>query len=141
MQLYRLFYYSSRRAPIVTTLVKKVKFNEIHYSSEEKFLIGSRQLELVNTFIQSGKSIERMQKEAKKLCNLLSLIYGFRINELVLDFIRDENDIYWLINIPYFTLEQSNYNIKKLEHQKLIQNQAITLELLRQQASDSSNFL
>eukprot|EP01022_Parablepharisma_sp_SALTPOND_P000862 TRINITY_DN105159_c0_g1_i1.p2 TRINITY_DN105159_c0_g1~~TRINITY_DN105159_c0_g1_i1.p2 ORF type:complete len:607 (-),score=46.39 TRINITY_DN105159_c0_g1_i1:7835-9655(-) len=138
MQMYRLFYYASRKAPIAVTFVKKVKFEDPRYVPEEKFLVSDTQLELVDTFAQSGKSIERMQLEAKKLCSFLSRAYGFRVEEFVADFVKDKSDIYWLVNVKSFILENSNYHVKKLEHEKLIENQAVLLELLREQANDSS---
>ncbi len=138
MQMYRLFYYASRKAPIAITFVKKIKFEEQGYVPEEKFLISENQLELVDTFTQSGKSIERMQQEAKKLCAFLSRAYGFRVEEFVADFIRDKSDQYWLTNVKNFVLEESNYHVKRLEHEKVIENQAVLLELLREQANDSS---
>lgn len=136
MQLYRLFYYSSRKAPVATALAKRTKFGDTRCSVEERFVVADEELD---AFVQAGKSIERMCEQAKKLCNLLARVYGFRVNELVVDFVRDKRDVYWLTNIRYFSLEPSNYTLKKLEHQKLIQSQATALEQLRQQASDSSN--
>ena len=109
--------------------------------SEEKYLISDGQMEFVDTFAQSGKSIERMQIEAKKICNLLSRAYGFRIEELVADFVRDRHDTFWLINVKSFVLEESNYRVKTMEHEHVIENQAILLGLLREQANDSSNSL
>ena len=79
-----------------------------------------------------------MQEEAKRICMFLSHAYGFRIEELIADFVRDKSDAYWLTNVKSFTLEPTNYNLKKLEHEKLIQNQAAILITLREQASDSS---
>ena len=105
---------------------------------EEKYLINDGQLELVDTFSQSGKSIERMQIEAKKICNLLSRAYGFRIEELVADFVRDKHDTFWLINVKSFVLEESNYRVKMMEHEHVIENQAVLLGMLRGQANDSS---
>eukprot|EP00826_Nyctotherus_ovalis_P018212 TRINITY_DN15430_c0_g2_i1.p1 TRINITY_DN15430_c0_g2~~TRINITY_DN15430_c0_g2_i1.p1 ORF type:complete len:111 (+),score=39.38 TRINITY_DN15430_c0_g2_i1:127-459(+) len=99
MQMYRVFYYSSRKAPVAITLVKKIRFSDPGYSAEEKFVILDNQLELVETFTQSGKSIERMEQEAKGLCSFLSRAYGFRVEELVADFVRDKSGLYWLTNV------------------------------------------
>ena len=81
-----------------------------------------------------------MEQDAKKLCVFLSRAYGFRVEELVLDFIRDKSDRYWVMNVVSFVLESSNYYVKKLEHEKLISNQAAAIGLLREQANDSSNY-
>ena len=138
MQMYRVFYCTVRKAPVAITYVKKIKFNDRHYGPQEKFLISDSESELVETFAQSGKSIIRMQEEAKRICMFLSRAYGFRIEELIADFVRDKSDAYWLTNVKSFTLEPTNYNLKKLEYEKLIQNQAAILITLREQASDSS---
>ena len=140
MQMYRVLYYSCRKAPIAITFVKKIKFNSTNNHPSEKFLISLYQTELVEIFTQSGKSIDRMEQDAKKLCVFLSRAYGFRVEELVLDFIRDKYDRYWVMNVVSFVLESSNYYVKKLEHEKLISNQAAALGLLREQATDSSNY-
>eukprot|EP00826_Nyctotherus_ovalis_P015041 TRINITY_DN14240_c0_g1_i1.p1 TRINITY_DN14240_c0_g1~~TRINITY_DN14240_c0_g1_i1.p1 ORF type:complete len:170 (+),score=36.79 TRINITY_DN14240_c0_g1_i1:628-1137(+) len=140
MQIYRFFYYSSLKAPVAVGFIKRIKFSDSRHGPDEKFLISDMQLELVDSFIQSGKAITRMQDEAKKLCNFLSAAYGFRIEELVVDFVRDKFDTYWLMNVKSFTLEPSNYKIKKLEYEKSI-SQSVVLETLREQAKDSSTFL
>jgi len=140
MQMYRMFYYASRKAPIAVTFVKKIKFSDTRYTPEERFLISDKQLEFVELFSQSGKSIEQMKLSAKDLCNFLSRAYGFRVEELVADFVRDKHGIYWMINVRSFTLEPSNYKVKKLESEKLVLNQAVALEFLREQANDSSIF-
>ena len=140
MQMYRLFYYASQKAPIAIVFLKQIKFDDPRYGPEEKFLISDKQMELVDNFSQSGKSITRMKSEAKKLCNFLSRAYGFRVEEIVVDFVRDKADIYWIVNVKSFLLEPSNYNVKKLEHQRLIEAQAVMLESLREQANDSSKF-
>ncbi len=139
MQMYRLFYYASRKAPIAITLSRRFKFAEQPYPVEERFLITEGQMESVETFAQAGKSIERMEQEAKKICNFLSRAYGFRVLELVADFVRDKHDVFWLTNVRSFVLEESNYNVKRLEYEKVIENQAVVLEQLREQANDSSN--
>lgn len=139
MQMYRVFYYTSLKAPIAITFVKKIKFSNQIHNPDEKFLIADSQLELVDTFTQSGKSISRMENEMKKICNFLSAAYGFRVKEIVADFVKDKYDIYWLMNVKHFILEKNNYGMKMLEHNKLIQSQAIALEALREQANDSSN--
>ena len=138
MQMYRVFYYASRKAPIAVTFVKKIKFNEMGYSVFDKFLISDNQMELVELFTQSGKSIEKMEQEAKDICSFLSRAYGFRVEELVADFVRGKSGAYWMTNVRFFILDPSNYNVKKLEFENVIQNQAIILEFLREQANDSS---
>jgi len=140
MQMYRLFYYATLKAPIAITFAKKIKFADQRYLPEEKFFISETQLELVDNFTQSGKSIQKMHACAKQICGFLSRAYGFRVKELVADFVRDRFDNYWLTNVKSFILEESNYNVKRLEHDKLIENQAILLEYLREQANDSSIF-
>ena len=135
MQMYRVFYYSTRKAPFAIT------FTGSGYSAEDKFEILDNQLELVELFIKSGKSIEQMEQEAKTLCSFLSRAYGLRLEELVADFVRDKYGIYWLTNVRSFILEPNNYNVKKLEYEKLIQSQVTVLEFLREQANDSSNLI
>jgi len=95
-------------------------------------------MKYVEIFIQSGKSIQKMQIEARKLCTLLSRAWGFRVKELVADFIKDSRDIYWLIDVKSFVLEEGNYQLKLKEFSHLIENQATALESLRKQANDSS---
>lgn len=102
-------------------------------------MINEGEMKYVEQFTQAGKSIELMQIEAKKICTFLSCTYGFRVQELVADFVKDSNDIFWLINVKSFLLEESNYLLKFKEHEHLIKNQAAMLESLRVQASDSSN--
>ena len=89
-------------------------------------------------FTQSGKSIERMQMAAKRICSFMARAYGFRVQELVVDFVRDLHDVYWLVNVKAFRLEDSNYELKVKEHAHLIENQGRILELLREEANDSS---
>jgi len=143
MQMYRLFYYSSRKAPVATIFVKKIKFNDPNYVPKDKFLITSNQIEshkeLIDVFTQAGKSIKRMEEELKKLRAFMFQAFGFRVEELAADFVKDKNDRYCLINVKYFTLESRNYNVKKLEHAKLIENQAVALGYLRERANDSSS--
>lgn len=141
MQMYRLFYYNSRKAPIVVTFAKIIKFADPRYMIEQRYLLNDNDLEHIQQFIQAGKSIERMQNEAKKICNILSRAYGFRVEELVADFVKDGHDVFWLINVKYFLLESTNYELKKQEHEHLIKKQAVALEILREQASDSSILL
>ena len=141
MQIYRVHYYVVRKAPIAITYVKKIKFSDQHYGPQDKFLISDTESELVESFSQSGKSISRMQEEAKKICSFLSRAYGFRVENFIADFVRDKSDVYWLTNVKSFTLEPTNYKLKKLEYEKLIQNQAVVLETLRDQASDSSKVI
>ena len=45
-----------------------------------------------------------------------------------------------MTNVRSFVLEPSNYKVKKMEKEKLIENQAVLLEYLREQANDSSKF-
>jgi len=137
MQIYRFFYYSSLKAPVVVGFIKRINFNDQYYSPDEKFIISDTSMKLVDSFVQSGKSISRMQGEAKKICNFLSAAYGFRVEELVVDFIRDKFDTYWLMNVKSFALEPSNYKIKKFEYGSSI-SQAVALETLREQAKDTS---
>lgn len=82
-----------------------------------------------------------MQTEAKKICSFLSLAYGFRIVELVADFVKERDDRYGLLNVRSFVLEESNYSLKVRESQHLIENQAVLLGQLRTVASDSSTIL
>jgi hypothetical protein len=82
-----------------------------------------------------------MEQELKKLRTFMFQAFGFRVEELVADFVKDKNDRYCLINLKYFTLESRNYNIKKLEHAKLIENKALALEYLREHANGSSRLL
>eukprot|EP00826_Nyctotherus_ovalis_P064406 TRINITY_DN9447_c0_g2_i4.p5 TRINITY_DN9447_c0_g2~~TRINITY_DN9447_c0_g2_i4.p5 ORF type:complete len:145 (+),score=46.29 TRINITY_DN9447_c0_g2_i4:405-839(+) len=139
MQMYRVFYHSSRKATVATTFVRKAKFGEPACIPEDKFLIPSNQPELLDVFMQAGKSIERMEQELRKLCTFLFQAYGLRIEELAADFVKDKRDRYCLVNVRFFKLEERNYNVKKLEHAKLIENQATALEYLREHANDSSN--
>jgi len=92
-------------------------------------------------YILTGKTIEKIQTEAKRICSYLSLAYGFRITELVADFIKFKTDCYYLINLKSFTLEQTNYQQKVKEQLCLVETQAVTLKELRKVASDSSTFI
>lgn len=141
MQMYRVFYHSSRKATVATAFVRRTKFNESACIPEDKFLIDCSHSELLDVFTQAGKSIERMELELRKLCTFLFQAFGLRVEELAADFVKDKHDRYCLVNVKFFKLEERNYRVKQLEHAKLIENQATALEYLREHANDSSNTL
>jgi len=119
-----------------------LKYNSISDNTRsELFLLNEFNTETFDQFTLSGKVIEKMHIEAKKVTNLLSLAYGFRTVELVCDFIKsDVSENYFLVNVKSFKLEDTNYQLKVAENLHLIENQNAVLTSLRQVASDSSIF-
>lgn len=119
-----------------------MKYNSISDNTRsELFLLNEFNTETFDQFTLSGKVIEKMHIEAKKVTNLLSLAYGFRTVELVCDFIKsDVSENYFLVNVKSFKLEDTNYQLKVAENLHLIENQNAVLTSLRQVASDSSIF-
>lgn len=108
---------------------------------ENRYLLKEDNQESYDQFRLSGKSIDRIQNEAKKLCSLLSLALGFRVIQLIADFAKTKNDTFYLTNVKGFLLEETNYELKVKEHLHLIENQAVVLEELRKIANDSSKHI
>lgn len=108
---------------------------------EERYLLSDRQQGSATQYVLTGKTIEKVQAEAKKICAFLSLAYGFRVTELIADFVKARTDCYYLVNLKSFTLEETNYRQKVKEQLKTVESQAVVLRELRECASDSSKFL
>ncbi len=124
----------------MTALANKVKYEDARQDMAHRYQLHEDDPESFDVYMLTGKAIERMQVEAKKICNLLSRAYGFRLLELVADFVKDRHDTYWLVNVKSFVLEEHNYGLKVKEHEHLIENQNVILDLLREEANDSSMY-
>ncbi len=111
------------------------RFDDDASDIEARFLLKEGHC---RNYTLAGKSIEGMQAEAKKVCDMMCTAFGLRVTELVADFVRDRDDRYWLTNVRSFLLEPSNYALKVKEFQHLIENQTVTLGKLRATANDSS---
>ena len=121
-------------------LVNKVKYADVRLVLGHRYQVHEEIPGSVETYTLAGKAIERILAEARQVCNLLALAYGYRLIELVADYVKDKEGRYWLNNVRSFVLEEHNYELKVREHEHLIENQSVILNLLREEANDSSKF-
>jgi hypothetical protein len=62
-------------------------------------------------FKYKGLALADLEKEAKKIYRFLLYDVGLRVSKLTVDFMRDDNKI-WFLNLKSYELEPNSYKIK-----------------------------
>jgi hypothetical protein len=68
-----------------------------------------------DVFTYTGKTMERVEKEAYKVFHFMEKAYDLRIYYLVTDWIRDDKGIYWFISLKSFKLRDECYISKTVK--------------------------
>lgn len=71
-------------------------------------------LDNTKIFTCKGNSLLILESQAESICKFLTNNAGLRINNMVLDFIRGENNIFWLVNVKSYELYENIYRIKQM---------------------------
>lgn len=82
--------------------------NKVHYYErvksrlEERFSICSSKQNSFEYFVMKGKVLEQYEYYAEQLVMFLFKSYGVRIEEIAIDFIKDERDVIYLTDVNGF---------------------------------------
>ena len=83
--------------------------NTIHYAEsstkfryEEKYTICSSRENSFEHFVMKGKVLEPYEYFADQLVSFLFKSYGLRIDEIAIDFIKDERDVIYFTDVNGF---------------------------------------
>lgn len=64
--------------------------------------------EVLEVFKASGVALRGFENEARKICRYLQKGYNIRINEIVFDFLKDDQGKIWFISCQGFKLDSTS---------------------------------
>ena len=80
-------------------------------SSIQKCAVDTSKPETIDVFTKSGVALKPFEKEAEKIVEHLNKGYNIRIEQIILDFLTDENGIIWLIGCKSIIVDPSTLKL------------------------------
>lgn len=82
---------------------------------EQRFLTCPFDIGSFDVYTYTGKTMDRLEKEAYKVFEFLQKAYELRLYYLVTDWLRDDKGVYWFISLKSYKLKTENYIHKTLK--------------------------
>ena len=108
MSIYR-FFLTAQKASYAYYII-----NKTNLQNTERIISSRYNISLLSPFSfkihkLTGASVQLMEIETLKIKRLLGEAFGYRIKQLVVDFIKDHNGKYWIRAVHSFTLANVIY--------------------------------
>lgn len=83
-----------------------------------KYVLCSDQHDGIEVYPLFGQALSRVVAQGRMLLNFIHKYYFIRINEIVIDFVRDKQGNYWILNVKGFKLDESVTLARELRQQE-----------------------
>lgn len=124
----RLFYYAQSDANISPYAFALTASKSAAKHPYGDWILLAEQPGAVDVFPISGVALNRVVKDAQTVVFFLQSAYGVRIKCLVLDFLRDSQDRFWLLGCKGLLLEPSSLLAKAFHDKQMQEMSASELE-------------
>ena len=105
MQFFR-FFLTTHKASFAYQVTNKVQLEDNNYILADRYYNNIMTPLSFHIMKFVGSSITPMEDETFKIKNYMRDAYGYRLNQLVVDYYKDNTGKYWVKSIHSFTLEQ-----------------------------------
>lgn len=102
-------YQKGNKANYAFFITSKLSSNEV--TTIQQCVVDNSKPETTDVFTKSGVALKPFEREAEKIVKHLNRGYNMRIEEIVLDFLSDENGVIWLIGCKEVKVDQNTTNL------------------------------
>lgn len=108
-RLYYFAYQKGNKANYAYFITNKLVGDDLN--SIQKCAVDTNKPENIDVFTKSGVALKPFEKEAKKIVDYLNKGYNLRIEEIILDFLSDDDGVIWFIGCKSIKIDPSTKSI------------------------------
>ena len=105
MSIFR-FFLTSQKASYAYHILNNLDFNDHDTELQKRYNISLLNPLSFRINKLTGGSVTVMEVETLKIKRFMKDMYGYRVNQLVIDFVKDREGKYWIRGVQAFTLEE-----------------------------------